>query len=140
MKYLAIALLAAWIAACGQPPAPPAQVQLDIFSGRPAPTWALSAADTRALRDRVATLPAANQSMPEGHLGYRGFIVTLPHTTNALTSTVLVYHDAIAYERDGEPRLLRDVDRRIERLLIASAKDYLDAETYAALVSQAASE
>jgi len=49
-------------------------VELDVFSGRPNPTWALTAAEGDDLLARSKCLPAADEEMSAG-LGYRGFIV-----------------------------------------------------------------
>jgi hypothetical protein len=54
------------------------QVELDIFSGRPNPSWTLSDKEEKELLDRVAAdpmlmLPA---SATNGRLGYRGYVVT----------------------------------------------------------------
>jgi hypothetical protein len=54
------------------------QVELDIFSGRPNPSWILSPKEEKELLDRVAAdpkilIPAAATS---GRLGYRGYVVT----------------------------------------------------------------
>lgn len=53
-------------------------VTLDVFSGRPNPSWTLSEKEARQLTDRVASraLPAA--AGVEGILGFRGFVVHGP--------------------------------------------------------------
>lgn len=54
------------------------QVELDIFSGRPNPTWTLSEKEEKELLDRVAADPQI--MLPEGatsgRLGYRGYVVS----------------------------------------------------------------
>ncbi|HKI02811.1 MAG TPA: hypothetical protein VKK31_12615 [Thermoanaerobaculia bacterium] len=54
------------------------QVELDIFSGRPNPSWILSDKEEKELLDRVAADP--NLMLPasatNGRLGYRGYVVT----------------------------------------------------------------
>lgn len=54
------------------------QVELDIFSGRPNPTWILSEREEKELIDRVHadTSIIAPVTAPAGGLGYRGYIVT----------------------------------------------------------------
>lgn len=54
------------------------QVELDIFSGRPNPTWNLSDKEEKELLDRIAADPKL--MLPEGatngRLGYRGYVVS----------------------------------------------------------------
>ena len=51
-------------------------ITLDIFSGRPNPSWHLSDKDAKGLFDRVGDRALAEESTVEGVLGYRGFVVT----------------------------------------------------------------
>ena len=51
------------------------QVELDVFSGRPNPSWSLTSAEADALESRLEDLPRSNAPAPAGNLGYRGFIV-----------------------------------------------------------------
>ena len=54
-----------------------ADVELDIFSGRPNPTWTLSDTQTASLLELVAGLPQSEAGAAPDHLGYRGIIVRL---------------------------------------------------------------
>ena len=54
-----------------------AEVELDIYSGMPNPTWALSIEDARSLATRMASLPRTSDQRLHGNLGYRGFIIRL---------------------------------------------------------------
>lgn len=58
---------------------PTMQVEIDLFSGRPNPTWDLTAAEVSELKARLDTLPTGSPvAMPEV-LGYRGLhIAPLP--------------------------------------------------------------
>ena len=64
---------------CGdQSPAPLVLVTLDVFSGLPNPSWALSPWEALELQRRLTDLPAANDAtLPEARLGYSGFSVRL---------------------------------------------------------------
>ncbi|GAB4203380.1 MAG: hypothetical protein OHK0022_27480 [Roseiflexaceae bacterium] len=55
------------------------EVELDIFSGMPNPTWLLTDREERELLDRVMAQPTLMSpvSQEEGQLGYRGMIVRL---------------------------------------------------------------
>jgi hypothetical protein len=54
------------------------KVELDIFSGRPNPTWFLSGKEEKELIDRVQADPSimVPVTAPVGGLGYRGYIVS----------------------------------------------------------------
>jgi hypothetical protein len=52
-------------------------ITLDVFSGRPNPTWTLSDTDKNTLISRVAGKTLAGAADAEmGHLGFRGYIVS----------------------------------------------------------------
>jgi hypothetical protein len=52
-------------------------VTLEVFSGRPNPSWTFSADEEQEFARRLQSLPPSPQSPTEGDLGYRGFrIVT----------------------------------------------------------------
>jgi hypothetical protein len=50
-------------------------VTLDVFSGRPNPSWALSTVEAEQLERRLEGLPRRHQPPPPGGLGYRGFTI-----------------------------------------------------------------
>jgi hypothetical protein len=63
---------------CGSPTtqnAGPMEIELDVFSGRPNPTWAASPERAASVSRALSSLPAAPGRPEAGHLGYRGFIV-----------------------------------------------------------------
>ncbi|RKH10766.1 hypothetical protein D7V97_12940 [Corallococcus sp. CA053C] len=67
------------------------EVELDIFSGRPNPTWQLSEKEEKQLMDRVvaepAQLSATSPSEEDFGLGYRGFVVRQIKQDNGPWST-----------------------------------------------------
>src|SRR5262245_49044670 len=54
-----------------------AEVELDVFSGRPNPVWTLSNADTAELERRLSALTKTSATTLFDGLGYRGLIVRL---------------------------------------------------------------
>jgi hypothetical protein len=85
-------------------------IELDIFSGRPNPSWRLGANDQEAfvtlLRDTpVATRPRGNAVEP---LGYRGFTVRVASGHGMII--IHVFGESI--QLDG--RVYRDMNRAIE--------------------------
>lgn len=59
------------------------RVTLDVFSGRPNPSWDLSEAEVRQLVDRGAGRAFAAVTAGPGVLGFRGFIVEAPSDDRA---------------------------------------------------------
>src|SRR5260370_17994017 len=53
------------------------RVTLDVFSGRPNPSWTLTGNDLRQLVDRLAGREIPSPGVAVGGLGYRSFIVSL---------------------------------------------------------------
>ena len=52
-------------------------IELDVFSGRPNPRWALDEASARELRQLMSRLAVTTDTPPEPPgLGYRGFVLT----------------------------------------------------------------
>ncbi len=56
-------------------------VELNLFSGRPNPTWRLTAEESSEFLKRFAQLRPTNTGRALENLGYRGLIVTGPAGT-----------------------------------------------------------
>ena len=113
-----------------------AYVTLHIFSGREPPTWSLSPSDTKMLIDLMTSLSPGTQPLPEGQLGYRGFVVKLADSTSAVSGTLTVYKDIVKYESGNTTKPFSDPERRVEQLLVISAKANLPADLYQTLKEQ----
>jgi hypothetical protein len=90
-------------------------VELDIFSGRPNPSWTLGPAERTALLDllRDVNAPAEPRGLPPG-LGYRGLVVRM---ASAGGSEVARVGDG-SIEIDG--KYYRDPNGAIEKFILAS--------------------
>ena len=64
------------------------EVELDIFSGMPNPTWVLTDAEADSFVKRLAAAPPGPATELSGNLGYRGFIVQV--TQGAETHSIHV--------------------------------------------------
>jgi hypothetical protein len=102
------------------------EVEVDLFSGRKNPSWALSERQTRTVFRMLAGLPPAPASDFAEGLGYRGFRVRKVGTLSKLPHEFTVYK-GIAY--DGA-HYYRDEGRRIEQWLLRSGKGHLDMGVY----------
>ncbi len=101
-----------------------ANVTVEVYSGRPDPTWALDDASLKALRERVNALKAAAPDTPafEG-LGYRGIRVAMPGA-DALRS-VSVSRGIVTIERGTEKSRFVDSGRELELWLVKSGEKTL---------------
>jgi hypothetical protein len=91
-------------------------VELDIFSGVPNPTWTLTPVEAEELLRRLAALPPAPPGALSGHLGYRGVILTL--TEGVETQLVRVQRGLGVISSRGTDSYRRDADRALERWLL----------------------
>ena len=92
-----------------------ASVAIDVFSGRPNPTFQLSAAEGAALEERLSDLSRSGRDAPDAKLGYRGFIVAQGETR------VHVGKGVVVYERGTEREVYED-RHNAEAYLIQIAK------------------
>lgn len=128
-------LLAISTAACsssGNAPAtasePRATVELDVYSGRPNPTWDLSGSDSRALKAMLEALPAGPPAMPADALGYRGFLVRFPG--EAASPGIKVRKGVVQRGTGASAKFFGDRGGRIETWLLNTGKPILSSETY----------
>jgi hypothetical protein len=116
----------------------PADVVLDVYSGRPNPTWRLAPAGTQALAAQVAALPATEPvSLPEP-LGYRGFGVWWIELESESTVHVDAFRGVVV-EYAGDAVIYRaDPQRQVERWLLERGRPYLQAPVYQAVLAELA--
>src|SRR5687768_17397410 len=55
--------------------ADPMEIELDVFSGRPNPTWTASPERAASMSRGLSSLPDAPAQSEPGNLGYRGFLI-----------------------------------------------------------------
>jgi hypothetical protein len=76
-----------------------ATVELDVYSGRPNPSWQLNANEVNELEDRLNGLAESAAVEIPNHLGYRGFSI-IDENNERLTVTSNGY--VILHEPDGD--------------------------------------
>jgi hypothetical protein len=74
-------------------------VILEVFSGRPNPSWTFSADEEQELTRRLQGLPPSAQSPAEGDLGYRGFRI-VDNSQPARSSTEIIVSKGVVTVRD----------------------------------------
>lgn len=96
-------------------------VELDVFSGRPNPTWSLSAEQSMELLAAFQDLPPADKPSLENGLGYRGFLLWNPDRAGGLAPHIRIY-GSIVTMTDGHVQSYRDVHGIEHRLLLQASQ------------------
>jgi len=114
-------------------PAATSHIELDVFSGRPNPTWELSAADTATLIGMINSLAQSPPVDLPTPLGYRGFLVTLDEPQSGSAATIRAYQGIVEYQ-GRETRTYADTDKQVELWLLATARPHIDGQLYDSLL------
>ena len=104
------------------------EVELDIFSGVPNPTWILTNAEADSFVNQLDALPPTSPRELSGNLGYRGFIVQC--TQGADTQWIRIQAGTIHILKDMKKIYACDEDRRLERWLLDLGKLHLRPELF----------
>jgi hypothetical protein len=107
------------------------RVELDIFSGRPNPSWELTVEEAYHLAMRLADLPAAVPEFTPRALGYRGLVIFNPEGISGLPGQIRI-HKGIVTIDDPESKYYRD-SNDIERWLLELGR----AHGYGPVIDQA---
>jgi hypothetical protein len=99
------------------------EVELDIFSGRPNPTWTLTDAESDIIAERLAALPPAAPRKLSANLGYRGFIATIRQPGGEATARIQKGFAEIT--SGARTTYHEDRHRELERWLIGTGKAYV---------------
>lgn len=110
-------------------------VELDLFSGRPNPSWELTPAESANFLQRLRALPRAAAGQPEEGLGYRGIIVTgtAGALIDSLTTVVVSAGLVVGQQPQGGIQAWLDTGRGLEQWLASTGKSHLDPDIYAQL-------
>jgi hypothetical protein len=104
------------------------EIELDIFSGMPNPTWVLTDAETNRWMEQLAALPPMPAREWSGNLGYRGFIVQV--TQGGETQVVRVQNGAVHLSQGATNRYASDAKRELEHWLLNTGKPHLKDELF----------
>jgi len=99
------------------------EVELDIFSGMPNPTWILTNDEVDRFVKQLAVLQRIPARELSGNLGYRGFIVHV--TQGAHTQLIRIQTGTVEISRDATKVFAYDLDRQLERWLLNTGRPYL---------------
>lgn len=106
-------------------------VEIDLYSGRPNPSWSLDEAQSAELTKRLDALQEVDKGEPAQGLGYRGVIITMRDGVSGRPMTTIV-SAGIVLERfhDGTERRRRDLSRSLESWIIRTGRSHLDPAVY----------
>jgi hypothetical protein len=94
-----------------------ATVTLDVFSGRPNPSWTLTPAQVGELQDRIKALSTPLSGEPDvPDLGYRGVTVTISGANQ--TGEISVARGGVTLTQGASAAKFQDTGRELERWLV----------------------
>ena len=109
------------------------RVELDIFSGRPNPSWQLLRNEAEDFSHRLGALPnnPSGQNLQQD-LGYRGLKVTIGALADSQNRVheIVIGRGVVVVRQDATTRLLRDEGRALERWLLQTGKGRVEDEVY----------
>ena len=104
------------------------EVELDIFSGMPNPTWNLTDAQAETFVQRLQSMPKAPAVTLSGRLGYRGFVVQV--IRDGETQVVHVQNGFVQTSAGATDAYARDAGRELERWLLDTGRPHLKSEHF----------
>lgn len=129
--FLAVLFLTSGIHAMAAPNEKPVgnpsnvMITLDVFSGRPNPTWSLSEPMTAEFLRRLHALEPAKVDAPEfDDLGYRAVIAEFQDQTKG-TTVVKASRGFVKLNQDGQQSRYTDVNRQFELWLVNTGASHV---------------
>ena len=104
------------------------EVELDIFSGMPNPTWVLTNGEADSFVKKLAALSRTSATELSGNLGYRGFIVQVTQGTN--TQLIHIQTGIVHIPIGATNVYATDEHRELERWLLNTGKPHLKNELF----------
>jgi hypothetical protein len=110
----------------------PVTVELDVYSGRPNPTWTLTAHEVAELAQRLQKLATLPTVPSVGNLGYRGFLLHNPGNAPGIGAQVRVFNGIVIITDQGRTSAYKD-SHALEQWLIEQARAHGQGETLKAV-------
>ena len=107
---------------------PGCEIELDIFSGMPNPTWSLTDSEEESFMKRLAALERTSSSELSGNLGYRGFIVQC--TQGEKLQFIHIQRGTVQISDNATEVYASDKNRDLERWLLSTGKPHIDDELF----------
>jgi hypothetical protein len=112
------------------------KVEVDVFSGRPNPSWIFTKEDEAKLIALIYSLPATDTiKFHEEKLGFRGFIIDGINLNNIDSNThITVINDIVSvYDADGHRQDLHDKTKSVFNVLQVMSSTHLEPDLYKAI-------
>src|SRR5690242_13956615 len=97
------------------------QVEIDLFSGRPNPTWELGSAESSEVLALIHGLPTCPSGPEPEALGFRGFVLTDQNTGERIVS----YSGTVWRRSKAGATCFQDAARKLDRFLMTQARPQL---------------
>jgi hypothetical protein len=110
------------------------EVELDIFSGMPNPTWILSDVSGSLFLEKLAALSRASEKEFSTNLGYRGFIIQITNGTEK--SLVRIQNGTVQLLQGGTTVYYSDRSRNLEQWLLNSGQPFLKSDIFKIVESE----
>jgi hypothetical protein len=104
------------------------EVELDLFSGMPNPSWILTEGEAGSFVQRVAALPRISARNLAGNLGYRGFIVQCEQGANS--RVIRIQKGTVEISEGTNTVFALDAGHVLERWLLNSGKPYFNNDIF----------
>lgn len=116
-------------------------IEVKIFSGLPNPTWRLSEQESLEFIGMLKKINKSNveelpEQLPRGDLGYQGFLVMREQHDPGRFREVWVKGNFVLLQKDIRKGVYLDVNRRLERWLLASGKTRIDTDLWEHIKSE----
>jgi hypothetical protein len=98
------------------------KVTLDIFSGRPNPSWPMRPEDEKELARRLAGLRRARQVPSGENLGYRGFVISNQPGESGMQTEVRVFEGVVTIKGNPGTSMFLDTNH-LEKWLAEQARE-----------------
>lgn len=85
------------------------EIMLDIYSGRPNPSWLMSVKQMEPILEKINNLPSAER-VPRDKLGYRGFIISNVNRLDKIPERIVVFKGIVAITENGKTEYYRDIN------------------------------
>ena len=108
-------------------------ITLDVFSGRPNPTWVLTKEQGLFFLNNISQIKPKTENLqnyPEKILGYRGFIVDEKGDKGLPLKRFEIYNGAIKAFSNDSYYFLKDKDFRLEKWLLQTGYNHIDNDTF----------
>lgn len=136
MKKIILSILSCLgiISACADEKPKALLIELDIFSGRPNPTFVVT--DPKVITELLSLAQSTGgetvspaKPAPAPLLGYKGFIIENTSSTNPEIESISVYRTSVSIQETDPAHGLaskraHDANRRLEKRLIQLIKDH----------------